>query len=70
MIEIGVGIGGVISYILQGFGNSKEGIGFNVGLYDFMDVFFGFFEVVKEKFQDWNNVVKYKKFDIEQDLMK
>ncbi|KAK4677801.1 Type I Iterative PKS [Podospora pseudoanserina] len=70
MIEIGAGTGGATSHILQGLGNSKEGTGPNVGSYDFTDVSSGFFEAAKEKFQDWNNVVKYKKLDIEQDPMK
>ncbi|KAK4173467.1 putative polyketide synthase [Triangularia setosa] len=70
MIEVGAGTGGATSHILQGLGTSKEGTGPNVGSYDFTDVSCGFFEAAKEKFRDWNSVVKYKKLDIEQDPVK
>ncbi|KAK0741973.1 hypothetical protein B0T21DRAFT_408828 [Apiosordaria backusii] len=70
MIEIGAGTGGATSHILQGLGTSKDGTGPNVGSYDFTDVSSGFFEAAKDKFQDWNNVVRYKKLDIEQDPVK
>jgi acyl transferase domain-containing protein/ubiquinone/menaquinone biosynthesis C-methylase UbiE len=67
MIEIGGGTGGATSHIMNALGKSHSGKGANVASYDFTDVSSGFFEAAKEKFQDWNSVMRYKKLDIEQD---
>lgn len=69
MIEIGAGTGGATSHILKALGNSKEGNGQgpNVASYDFTDVSSGFFGKAKEKFHEWEDVVHYKKLDIERD---
>ncbi|KAK3936681.1 lovastatin diketide synthase LovF [Diplogelasinospora grovesii] len=65
MIEIGAGTGGATTHVLQnaiGRGNEPR-----VGSYDFTDVSSGFFEAAKDKFQDWDGLMRYKKLDIEQD---
>ncbi len=64
MIEIGGGTGGATTQILD----TLERIGSrNIASYDFTDVSSGFFEAAKDKFQDWNNIMRFKKLDIEQD---
>jgi len=67
MIEIGAGTGGATRHVLNALGTEKSGNGPTVGSYDFTDVSSGFFEAAKEKFQDWQEVMRYKKLDIEQD---
>jgi ubiquinone/menaquinone biosynthesis C-methylase UbiE len=64
VIEIGGGTGGATTQVLGALG--REG-GRDVGSYDFTDVSSGFFEAAKEKFRDWDGVMRYKKLDIEQD---
>ncbi|KAL2193905.1 polyketide synthase [Corynascus similis CBS 632.67] len=64
MIEIGGGTGGATTQILNALGRSGSQ---NIGSYDFTDVSSGFFEAAKEKFKDWNGLMRYKKLDIEQD---
>lgn len=64
MIEIGGGTGGATTQILNALGKSG---GKNLGSYDFTDVSSGFFEAAKEKFQDWKDLMRFKKLDIEQD---
>jgi acyl transferase domain-containing protein/ubiquinone/menaquinone biosynthesis C-methylase UbiE len=64
MIEIGGGTGGATTQIFNALGKSGSQ---NIGSYDFTDVSSGFFEAAKEKFQDWKNLMRFKKLDIEQD---
>lgn len=70
MLEIGAGTGGATSHILKGLGTSEDGEGPKVASYDFTDVSTGFFEKAKDKFQDWKDVVRYKKLNIEEDPSK
>lgn len=67
MIEIGAGTGGATRHVLNALGTEKTGNGPAVGSYDFTDVSSGFFEAAKAKFQDWQDVMRYKKLDIEKD---
>jgi acyl transferase domain-containing protein len=64
VIEIGGGTGGATTQVLNALGRAG---GRDVGSYDFTDVSSGFFEAAKEKFRDWDGVMRYKKLDIEQD---
>ncbi len=64
MIEIGGGTGGATTQILNAMG--RDGAQ-NMASYDFTDVSSGFFEAAKEKFRDWNSLMRFKKLDIEQD---
>ncbi|KAK0620712.1 hypothetical protein B0T14DRAFT_432757 [Immersiella caudata] len=66
MIEIGGGTGGATSHVLNALGTENPA----AASYDFTDVSSGFFEAAKEKFQDWRDLVRYKKLDIEQDPSK
>ncbi|KAK5652872.1 hypothetical protein OQA88_9538 [Cercophora sp. LCS_1] len=70
MLEIGAGTGGATRHILNAIGASDSGQGSAVASYDFTDVSSGFFEAAKDKFQDWQDVMRYKRLDIEQDLGK
>lgn len=70
MIEIGAGTGGATSHVLNAIGTEGSGNGPAATSYDFTDISSGFFEAAKEKFQDWKDVVRYKKLDIEQDPSK
>ncbi|KAK0641933.1 hypothetical protein B0T16DRAFT_334009 [Cercophora newfieldiana] len=70
MIEIGGGTGGATHHVLKALGSEKLGNGPAAASYDFTDVSSGFFEAAKEKFQDWRDLVRYKKLDIEQDPSK
>lgn len=70
MIEIGGGTGGATRHILNALGTDRSGDGPSAASYDFTDVSSGFFEAAKEKFQDWRDLMRYKKLDIEQDPAK
>lgn len=70
MLEIGAGTGGATRHILNALGTQESGLGPAVSSYDFTDVSSGFFEAAKEKFQDWSDVMRYKRLDIEQDTTK
>ncbi|KAK4227024.1 putative polyketide synthase [Podospora fimiseda] len=67
MLEIGAGTGGATTHILQGLGTAEDGNEPSIGSYDFTDVSTGFFEKAKEKFKDWNNLLRYKKLNVEED---
>ncbi|KAH6857080.1 hypothetical protein B0I37DRAFT_301053 [Chaetomium sp. MPI-CAGE-AT-0009] len=64
VLEIGGGTGGATTQILNALGRGGKR---DVGSYDFTDVSSGFFEAAKEKFRDWEGLMRYKKLDIEQD---
>jgi ubiquinone/menaquinone biosynthesis C-methylase UbiE len=66
MIEIGGGTGGATRHILNALGTESPA----AASYDFTDVSSGFFEAAKEKFHNWQDLVRYKKLDIEQDPSK
>ncbi|KAK3389414.1 hypothetical protein B0H63DRAFT_518643 [Podospora didyma] len=61
IIEIGGGTGGATAHTLNALGPQ------GVASYDFTDVSSGFFEAAKEKFEEWSDVMRYRKLDIEQD---
>ncbi|KAK3352846.1 hypothetical protein B0T25DRAFT_580684 [Lasiosphaeria hispida] len=67
ILEIGGGTGGATTHVLNALGKAQSGNGPSAASYDFTDVSSGFFEAAKEKFQDWKDLVRYKKLDIEQD---
>jgi len=65
IIEIGAGTGGATKHVLEAIRNS--GAECSIASYDFTDVSLGFFEAAREKFNNWSEVMQYKKLDIEQD---
>ncbi|KAK3688670.1 hypothetical protein B0T22DRAFT_407287 [Podospora appendiculata] len=65
ILEIGAGTGGATTHILEALGTDNDGP--SAASYDFTDVSAGFFEAAKEKFQDWKDMVRYRKLDVEQD---
>jgi acyl transferase domain-containing protein len=70
ILEIGAGTGGTTTYNLNALGTDDSGIGPLAASYDFTDISSGFFEAAQEKFSAWKNLVRYKKLDVEQDLVK
>lgn len=66
ILEIGAGIGGTTSYVLNALGTDDFGVGPLAASYDFTDISTESFEASKEKFEAWKNLVRYKKLDIEQ----
>lgn len=67
ILEIGAGTGGTTTHVLQALGDDKSKVGPLAASYEFTNVSSGFFEAAREKFQDWENLVKYKRLDIEGD---
>lgn len=70
ILEIGAGTGGTTTYILNALGKDDSGYGPLAEQYHFTDISSGFFEAAKEKFKDWEGLMRYKKLDIEQDPVK
>ncbi len=70
ILEIGAGTGGTTTHVLKALGDDKSDVGPLAASYDFTDVSSGFFEAAQEKFQDWENLVRYKRLDIEDDPAK
>lgn len=67
ILEIGGGTGGATTQVLRELSEQVGGgVGEGVGSYDFTDVSSGFFEAAREKFRDWDGVMRYRKLDIEQ----
>lgn len=62
ILEIGGGTGGCTKLIVNALGNTKP-----IDRYDFTDVSAGFFESAREQFADWQDVMTFKKLDIESD---
>lgn len=67
VFEVGVGIGSVIFLLFDSMG--EDVIDF-IWSYIYIDVLFGFFEMVKSWLEKWRFVVEYKMFDIFEDLVK
>ena len=70
MIEIGGGTGGATAHVLRAIGGAKgdgSSDGPRAASYDFTDVSSGFFEAAKEKFKDWEDLMRFRKLNIEQD---
>ncbi|KAI9879283.1 MAG: hypothetical protein M1830_009013 [Pleopsidium flavum] len=70
ILEIGGGTGGTTTYVLNALGTDDSEFGPLATSYDFTDISSGFFEAAQEKFKAWKNLVRYKKLDIEQNLVK
>ena len=70
ILEIGGGTGGTTRYALDALGTDNSRVGPLAASYDFTDISSGFFEAAQEKFKDWKDLMKYRKFDIEQDPIK
>ncbi|KAL8687483.1 MAG: hypothetical protein Q9218_006357 [Villophora microphyllina] len=67
VLEIGGGTGGCTVHALEvlGGGNSSRSLRF--AQYDFTDISSGFFEMARERFAPWDDLVQYSKLDIEAD---
>ncbi|KAH6612883.1 hypothetical protein B0J18DRAFT_473798 [Chaetomium sp. MPI-SDFR-AT-0129] len=67
ILEIGGGTGGATTQVLRELAALPGGgVGEGVGSYDFTDVSSGFFEAARDKFRDWDGVMRYRKLDVEQ----
>ena len=68
LLEIGAGTGGTTRSLLEAIGNgSKCGWGPFASEYHFTDVSSGFFAEAQDQFQDWSEIITYRKLDIERD---
>ncbi|QQK46332.1 Lovastatin diketide synthase LovF [Penicillium digitatum] len=71
ILEIGAGTGGTTRSLLDVIGNGKQsGFGPLASEYHFTDVSSGFFVEAQEQFADWNDILIYRKLDIEADPAK
>ncbi|KAI5241809.1 putative polyketide synthase [Aureobasidium subglaciale] len=70
IIEIGGGTGCATKHVLDVLGSEDSDIGCQAELYDFTDISNGFFEAARKKFNDWPNVMRFKRLDIEDDITK
>ncbi|KAK0617489.1 hypothetical protein B0T14DRAFT_484399 [Immersiella caudata] len=66
ILEVGGGTGGGTQAILDALGRENYG-GALFGHYDFTDVSPGFFEAARNRFHAWNDLVAFRKLDIEVD---
>ncbi|RAL06833.1 type I polyketide synthase [Aspergillus homomorphus CBS 101889] len=62
ILEIGGGTGGCTQLVVNALGNTKP-----VDHYDFTDVSAGFFEAARKRFAEWQDVMEFRKLDIERD---
>ncbi|GAB1197710.1 hypothetical protein APSETT444_007013 [Aspergillus pseudonomiae] len=62
ILEIGGGTGGCTQLVVNALGSTKP-----VGRYDFTDVSAGFFEAARKRFVEWQDVMDFRKLDIEGD---
>ena len=60
ILEIGAGTGGTTRRILSSIGEKFS-------QYDFTDISTGFFERAKLDFQDWGDLIRYRKLNVEED---
>ncbi|KAL1841095.1 hypothetical protein VTJ49DRAFT_7426 [Mycothermus thermophilus] len=68
VLEVGAGTGGATAEVLAGL--EREGHGREaVGLYEFTDVSSGFFEKARERFEGWGDVMRFRKLDVENDVV-
>ncbi|CAG8935901.1 unnamed protein product [Penicillium salamii] len=66
ILEIGAGTGGTTLSLLNVIGNGKKcGWGPFASEYHFTDISSGFFAEAQEQFCDWNDIISYRKLDIE-----
>lgn len=62
ILEIGGGTGGCTQLVVDSLGPNPP-----VGRYDFTDVSAGFFEAARKRFAGWQDVMDFRKLDIEDD---
>ena len=65
VLEIGGGTGGCTQGVMEAFGEGKYHP--RLAHYDFTDISSGFFEMAREKFSAWRDLMSFKKFDVETD---
>lgn len=65
VLEIGGGTGGCTQGVLEAFGEGKNNP--HLAHYDFTDISSGFFEIAREKFSAWRDLMSFNKFDVETD---
>ncbi|OCL09643.1 putative polyketide synthase [Glonium stellatum] len=66
IIEIGAGTGGCTTPVLKQLARSEDKKP-RFSSYHFTDISAGFFEAAKQKFAQYGNMIKYKKFNVEDD---
>ena len=69
ILEVGGGTGACTGPVLRSLGGGDSEKAPRFAHYDFTDVSSGFFEMAREKFGAWGDLVSYSKLDMEQDLM-
>lgn len=67
VLEIGAGTGGASTSILTAIGTDDSDGGAAAASYDYTDLSSGFFATAKEKFKAWEQLIRFKKLDIEKD---
>ena len=69
ILEVGGGTGGCTQVILDALDEARRRSGeAPFGQYDFTDISSGFFEAAKERFETWQDVMQFRKLDIEADV--
>jgi NADPH:quinone reductase-like Zn-dependent oxidoreductase/ubiquinone/menaquinone biosynthesis C-methylase UbiE len=67
ILEIGGGTGGCTVHALNELGGGKTDKKLRFAHYTFTDISSGFFEMAKDQFGDWGDLISYTKLDIEKD---
>ncbi len=67
VLEIGGGTGGCTVHALQVLGGGNSGRPTRFAHYDFTDISSGFFEMARQKFEAWGDLIHYTKLDVEVD---
>ena len=67
ILEIGAGTGGGTQAVLSALGRDQDGEAALFKHYDFTDVSPGFFEAARKRFEDWSDLMTFRKLDIETD---
>ena len=62
-LEVGAGTGACTQSVLEALGRPSESQHPRFASYDFTDVSSGFFEGARERFADWGDLIRYKRFD-------
>ncbi|KAI1873888.1 uncharacterized protein JN550_003157 [Neoarthrinium moseri] len=71
VLEVGGGTGSATNIVLDALKSARARDNENgvhpVAIYDFTDISAAFFENARERFSDWNDVMRYKTLDVEKD---
>ena len=69
ILEIGGGTGGCTQHVLRALGGGQTDKGARFSHYDFTDVSINFLDDAKNRFSAWGELIKYRKLDIESDIV-